>query len=131
MKYFTIEELTKSSTAISKGIDNTTTKEIEENLKELVEKVLDPLRELYGKPIYVNSGYRCPELNKAVGGSNTSQHMTGCAADITAGSKEENEKLFKLIKDNLKFDQLIDEKNFQWVHVSYDKNRLRNQVLSL
>lgn len=131
MKYFTIEELTKSSTAKSKGIDNTPTKEIEENLKELVEKVLDPLRELYGKPIYVNSGYRCPELNKAVGGSNTSQHMTGCAADITAGSKEENEKLFNLIKDNLKFDQLIDEKNFQWVHVSYYKNRLRNQVLSL
>lgn len=131
MKYFTIEELTKSSTAKSKGIDNTPTKEIEENLKELVEKVLDPLRELYGKPIYINSGYRCPELNKAVGGSNTSQHMTGCAADITAGSKEENEKLFNLIKDNLKFDQLIDEKNFQWVHVSYDKNRLRNQVLSL
>lgn len=131
MKYFTIEELTKSSTATSKGIDNTPTQEIKDNLKELIEKVLDPLRELYGKPIYVNSGYRCPELNKAVGGSNTSQHMTGCAADITAGSKEENEKLFNLIKDNLKFDQLIDEKNFQWVHVSYDKNRLRNQVLSL
>mgnify|MGYP001024757040 FL=1 len=74
MKYFTLKELTRSTTATAKGIDNTPTPEVEKNLTLLVENVLDPLREIYGKPITVNSGYRCPELNKAVGGSKTSDH---------------------------------------------------------
>ena len=74
MKYFTIEELTRSATATTRGIDNTPTPEIKANLERLVDKVLDGLREIYGKPITVNSGYRCPELNKAVGGSKTSDH---------------------------------------------------------
>lgn len=131
MKYFTIKELTKSSTAEAKGIDNTPTPEVERNLTALVENVLDPLREIYGKPITVNSGYRCPELNKAVGGSATSDHVKGFAADITAGSKEENERLFNIIKHNFHFSQLIDEKNFSWVHVSYNSNNLKNQTLKL
>jgi hypothetical protein len=74
MKYFTIKELTKSSTAEAKGIDNTPTPEVEHNLTALVDNVLDGVRAIYGKPITVNSGYRCPELNKAVGGSVTSDH---------------------------------------------------------
>lgn len=131
MKYFTIKELTKSSTAEAKGIDNTPTQEVERNLTALVENVLDPLREIYGKPITVNSGYRCPELNKAVGGSATSDHVKGFAADITGGSKEENERLFNIIKHNFHFSQLIDEKNFSWVHVSYNSNNLKNQTLKL
>lgn len=131
MKYFTIKELTKSSTAESKGIYNTPTPEVERNLTALVENVLDPLRTIYGKPITVNSGYRCPELNKAVGGSATSDHVKGFAADITAGSKEENERLFNIIKHNFHFSQLIDEKNFSWVHVSYNPNNLKNQTLKL
>lgn len=131
MKYFTIKELTKSSTAEAKGIDNTPTQEVERNLTALVDNVLDPLREIYGKPITVNSGYRCPELNKAVGGSATSDHVKGFAADITAGSKEENERLFNIIKHNFHFSQLIDEKNFSWVHVSYNSNNLKNQTLKL
>lgn len=131
MKYFTIKELTKSSTAEAKGIDNTPTPEVERNLTALVEKVLDPLRAIYGKPITVNSGYRCPELNKAVGGSATSDHVKGFAADITGGSKEENERLFNIIKHNFHFSQLIDEKNFSWVHVSYNPNNLKNQTLKL
>lgn len=131
MKYFTIKELTKSSTAEAKGIDNTPTQEVERNLTALVENVLSPLREIYGKPITVNSGYRCPELNKAVGGSATSDHVKGFAADITAGSKEENERLFNIIKHNFHFSQLIDEKNFSWVHVSYNSNNLKNQTLKL
>lgn len=131
MKYFTINELTKSSTAEAKGIDNTPTPEVERNLTALVDNVLDPLREIYGKPITVNSGYRCPELNKAVGGSATSDHVKGFAADITAGSKEENERLFNIIKHNFHFSQLIDEKNFSWVHVSYNSNNLKNQTLKL
>jgi hypothetical protein len=89
------------------------------------------LREWYGKPIIVNSGYRCEALNKAIGGAKSSQHMLGEAADITAGSKEENEELFNYIKDNLEFDQLINESDFSWVHVSYREGRLRKQVLEL
>lgn len=135
MKYFTIEELIRSTTATAKGINNTPTPEIKANLERLVEKVLDPLREKYGKPITVNSGYRCPELNKAVGGSKTSDHMNGFSVDITASSKKENAILFQIIKDNFDFDQLIWEKGNSeypdWVHVSYNPNRLRKQVLKM
>ena len=131
MKYFTINELTKSATATSKGIDNTPTRDVVGNLTALVDKVLDPLREAYGKPIKVNSGYRCPKLNKAVGGSATSQHVLGQAADITGGSKAENKKLFDLVKSlKLPFDQLIWENGGVWVHVSCSP-RNRRQVLSL
>lgn len=131
MKYFTIEEMTKSSTAKANGIDNTPSEEGVLKLQKLIEAVLDPLREWYGKPIRVNSGFRCEALNEAVRGSDTSQHRLGEAADITVGSKTENEKLFNYIKDNLPFDQLINESNFSWVHVSYREGRLRKQVLAL
>ena len=124
MKYFTIEEMIKSSTATAKRIDNTPNQTVIDSLTKLIEAVLDPLREWYGKPIRVNSGYRCEALNKAVGSkAKNSQHLYGEAADITAGSKEENEKLFNYIKDNLEFDQLINESNFSWVHVSYREGR--------
>lgn len=135
MKYFTIEELTRSTTATAREINNTPTPEIKANLERLVEKVLDPLREKYGKPITVNSGYRCPELNKAVGGSKTSDHMNGFSVDITASCKKENAILFQIIKDNFDFDQLIWEKGNSeypdWIHVSYNPNRLRKQVLKM
>ena len=114
MKYFTIKELTKSTTAIKRHIDNTPSKEVERSLTALVEKVLDPLREAYGKPIIVTSGYRCHKLNAAVGGSASSQHVKGEAADIrsVADTPEENKKLFDLIvKLRLPFDQLINEYN--------------------
>lgn len=131
MKYFTIKELCKSSTAVWKKIDNSPNSEIIKNLELLVDNILDPLRENYGKPIRVNSGYRCPDLNKAVNGSKTSQHMTGLAADITVGSPYNNKLLFNLIIDlDLPFDQLIDEKNYSWVHVSYS-NKPRKQILHL
>lgn len=131
MKYFTIKELCKSSTAIQKGIDNTPNSEIVSNLKQLVDQVLDPLRKRYGKPIKVNSGYRCPQLNKAVKGATNSQHMKGLAADITAGSVKENKILFQLVQElNLPFDQLIDEKKFSWIHVSVS-NKPRKQILHL
>ena len=131
MKYFSIKEMTKTNTATAKGIDNTPDQTITDNLTKLIEAVLDPLREWYSKPIIVNSGYRCEALNKAIGGAKSSQHMLGEAADITVGSKEENEKLFDYIKDNLEFDQLINESDFSWVHVSYREGRLRKQVLEL
>lgn len=131
MKHFDFEELTHSDTAIAKKIDNTPTEEVKKNLENLVKYVLDPLREMYGKPIYVNSGYRSEALNKAVGGSKTSQHVLGMAADIDTRTREGNQELFDLIAKNLSFDQLIDEKDYSWIHVSFDPKRLRNQILHL
>lgn len=131
MKYFSIKELTKSSKADQLNIDNIPTKEAEENLIKLVENILDPLREAWGRPIKVNSGYRGSELNKAVGGAKTSQHCTGQAADISVGNPSENKKLFNLIQElNLPYDQLIDEYNYSWVHVSYGP-RNRRQILHI
>ena len=132
MRNFTIQELTASTTAAAKKINNDPTPEAAENLKLLVDNVLDPLRDVYGKPIRVNSGYRSPALNTAVKGSKTSQHVKGQAADITGGSKAENKKLFELAqKLNLPYCQLIDEKNFSWVHISYDKDNVKRQILHL
>lgn len=124
MKWFTIEELTQSETAQRLGIDNKAGAAEEENLRALVENVLDPLRAAWGGPIYVNSGYRSRALNKAVGGVANSEHLTGRAADITTGSKEGNERLFRLaIERGLPWRQLIDEKGFRWIHISYDPSR--------
>ena len=132
MKHFTVAEFVRSEKADKQAIDNRLPKELLPNVQALVDNVLDPLREAYGKPITVTSGYRCPALNKAVGGSATSQHISGQAADITAGNRKENKRLFYLIQElGLPFDQLIDEKNFSWVHVSYREGVNRNQVLAL
>ena len=132
-KYFTINELTKSSTASRLHINNTPSQEVKDNLNKLIDNVLDPLRELYGKPIIVNSGYRCPKLNKAVGGTRNSQHLIGQASDIrtVTNTKESNKQLFDIIRNSkLPFDQLINEYDFNWVHVSYGP-RNRRQVLTI
>ncbi|MCD8175148.1 MAG: D-Ala-D-Ala carboxypeptidase family metallohydrolase [Phascolarctobacterium sp.] len=135
MKYFTIEELTESNTATRRGIDNTPTEEVKKNLTTLVDRVLDPLRAAWGAPVLVNSGYRCPALNEAVGGSKTSDHMTGRAADIEAADRTaaSNARLFALVQSlGLSFDQLIDESNMSWVHVSYrSETENRKQILKL
>ncbi len=133
MKYFTLNELTASSTAKRKGIDNTPDATVRANLTALVANILDPLREAYGKPIVVSSGYRSPKLNRAVGGAAKSQHVTGQAADIhtLSDTPADNKKLFDLIlKLKLPFDQLINEYNFNWVHVSFSP-RNRRQVLKI
>lgn len=131
MKYFTIEELTRSTVATARGIPNIPGENEREALEVLTLALLDPLRELWGKPIYVNSGYRSPALNKAVGGVANSQHMKGQAADITTGNAESNRKLFALIRDGgFDFDQLIDEADGTWIHVSYvSPSENRRQVL--
>lgn len=132
MTYFTINELCKSDTARAKGIDNTPSAEVVKNLTQLVDVVLDPLRKNWGAPLRVNSGYRCPALNKAVGGSAKSDHLYGYAADITAGSVEKNKELFKLVqKLNLPYRQLIDENKFSWVHISYNPKDIKKQILHL
>lgn len=132
MKYFTIAELCRSNTADRLGINNRCRQEHVTALTALVDNVLDPLREWYGKPLTVSSGYRCPELNAAVKGSKTSQHMAGEAADIDTGDRQQNKLLFEYIKKNMPFDQLIWEHGGDWVHVSYRADgKNRNQVLSL
>ena len=119
MKYFTIAELCRSNTADRLGIDNRCKEEHVANLMALVNNVLDPLREAYGKPITVNSGYRCEKLNKQVGGAKTSDHLKGMAAGITGGSPKENKRVFSLIQEfGLPFKQPVDGSNFAWVHVS-------------
>lgn len=133
MKHFTISELTRSATATRLGIKNDPPAAVVMNLRYLVEAVLDPLREAYGKPIYVNCGYRCPELNKAVGGSRTSQHLTGLAADIHVKG-ESNAVLYELVKKyRLPYDQLILEmgtvRNPRWVHLSVSRTKNRGEVL--
>ena len=119
MRYFTIEELEHSDTATKYKIDNTSNGETRTNLIKLIELLLDPIRTKWGKPIKVNSGYRCSKLNRMVGGVSTSQHVLGEAADITVGSPEENRKLFEMIISmNILFDQLILEDGGKWIHIS-------------
>ena len=122
MRHFTMSELTYSRTAQILHISNIPSDESKANLVALVDNVLDKARDAWGKPIKVNSGYRCPELNKAVGGVRNSQHLTGEAADISTGTKEGNKWLFNYIKENCVYDQLINEQGYSWVHVSYNRN---------
>ena len=131
MKYFKITELTKSATAQRLGIDNSPTPEVKRSLEALVDSILDPLREEYGRPIIVTSGYRCPRLNKAVGGAASSQHVRGEAADIRSleDTPEENKKLYDLIIAlGLPFDQLINEYNWDWIHVSFGARHRRQKL---
>lgn len=134
-KYFTLLELTTSGAARKAGIDNTPPPAIAAKLSALANKLLDPVREMWGAPIYVNSGYRCPVLNKTVKGATNSQHMKGEAADITAGSPEKNRRLFDMIveargRGKISFDQLIDESDYSWLHISYSASN-RNQTLHM
>lgn len=140
MKYFTIEELCASDTAKRRNIANNPTSDVRSALTTLIDKLLDPIREAWGKPIRVNSGFRGELLNKAVGGAKTSQHLLGEAADITVGSPAENKQLFELIvkmqkEGNIAFDQLIWEKGSavgpDWIHISYRQGRNRKQILHL
>lgn len=125
-KNFSLAELTATST----GIDNSPSKDVINSLLALAGNVLQPARERYGKAITVNSGYRSPAVNRRVGGAASSQHMTGQAADITTGSKEENRKLFAIL-ETMDYDQLIDEKDMSWIHVSYKPTGNRRQKLKL
>ena len=136
---FTYEELCRSDVAERRGINNRPrTKEEEkrviENLKALCMEVLQPLRDFLGKPVVISSGYRCPELNKAVGGVRNSQHMKGEAADIHVENTEHLLKIMHFIMDETDFDQVIWERNragTQWVHVSYKREGVnRHQVVS-
>ena len=132
---FTLSELTKSETALRKGLNNEPTQDIISALQSLAFNVLQPLRDHYGKAIKINSGYRSPEVNASVGGSKTSDHCKGMAADIEIAGVA-NAELAKHIKDTLQFTQIILEfytpgiADSGWVHVSYDPANLKGQALT-
>lgn len=134
-KNFTLSELTYSSTAKANKVDNTPDRWELDNLKKLCNEVLQPIREKYGNSIFINSGYRNPIVNRLVGGASNSQHMLGEAADITVGSKSGNKKLFDMIlqmieNEEITVGQIIDEKEYSWIHISLPYKRV-NQILHL
>ena len=132
-KYFTLDELIHSDTADRLCIDNTPDDDAIDNLDRLVTRVLDKLRDGWGRPIIVTSGYRCKELNAAVGGARNSQHLRGRAADIISDDFEEFRRFVRRwCKDN-EFDQCIFEHSGgrEWIHISYVEGRNRRQVLDL
>ena len=130
-KHISYKEAVGSNYAKQKGIKNKPNEEQVENMKLLAEKVFEPLREWVDAPIKVNSMFRSLELNTALKGSKTSSHMKGEAMDITSMGGKSNLEMFHYIKDNLEFDQLIWEfgKEPKWLHVSYNKDKNRKQVL--
>lgn len=137
-KHLSMKEVTKSATATKLGIDNTPTPQHLANLKLLAEKVFEPIRDHFGKPIGVSSGYRSAALNEATpGSSSTSQHCSGEALDLdqgTTGTGITNKDVFEFIKNNLEFDQMIWEYGTKdepdWVHVSYESTgKQRKQIL--
>lgn len=131
-RFFSLYELTRSDTADRMRISNNPNHDEVRRLNHLMDNCLDPIRNAWGKPIGVNSGYRCRRLNEAVGGAPTSQHLKGEAADITTGSKEGNRQLFELIQSlGVDFDQLIDESGYKWLHISCKEQGNRRQILHL
>ena len=134
-KNLALAEVTRSETAKRKGISNMPTPEHIENFKKLAENVFQPIRDHFGVPIHISSGYRSKALNTAVKGSLSSQHCTGEAIDIDMdGTSITNAQIFHFIKDNLNFDQMIWEfgtdTNPDWVHVSYESTgKQRKQIL--
>jgi len=135
-KHLSLSEATFSRTAKEKGIDNTPNEKVIKALKNIAENIFDPCREFIGAPLGINSGYRSVELNRAIKGATTSQHIMGEALDIDVDvyRNGKNSELFHFIKDNLDFDQLIWEygtdEEPSWVHVSLKANgRNRKRVM--
>ena len=132
-KYFTFDELIHSDTADRLGIDNSPTCDAIQCIDDLVTNVLDRLRGEWGRPIIVTSGYRCKELNAAVGGARNSQHLKGQAADIISDDFEEFHRFVRRWCKGNEFDQCIFEhsSDSEWMHISFDRGRNRRQIIDL
>ena len=135
-KNLTLGEVMKSQTAIKHGISNRPSGEHLSNLIQIANKIFQPVRDNFGKPIAVTSGYRSQALNDLISGASGSQHCKGEGLDLDADvfGGLENWEIFEFIKNNLEFDQLIwefgDDENPDWVHVSYKSEKNRGEVLS-
>lgn len=136
---FTYEELVNSPTANRLKINNTPNKQQKESLRKLAVEILQVIRDEYGKPLIVTSGFRCDKLNKAVGGAKNSQHTKGEAADIrsVSDSVKDNKEIFDLVlqmikEGKIKVGQLIDEYGYNWIHVSLPRvGKTNNQILHI
>ena len=129
-KHITLLEATESQTALRLGIKNEPNEVELDTMKYVAENLFEPIREWYDKPIKINSFFRCVALNKAVKGSLTSGHVLGNSIDISGGNKIENKKIFEFIKTSgLDFDQVINEYDFTWIHISLKKTGNRKQIL--
>jgi zinc D-Ala-D-Ala carboxypeptidase len=129
-KHITLQEATDSPTALRMGIKNAPNELELESMKFVAENLFEPIREWYDKPIKINSFYRCLALNKAVKGSLTSGHVLGNSIDISGGNKVENKKIFDFIKTSgLFYDQVINEYDYTWIHISLKKTGNRQQIL--
>lgn len=134
MKHFKLSEFFNSSAATKNGIKNEPSVDeratIVRNINLLVDNVLDPVRDKFCTPVIITSGYRCPQVNKLVGGSKNSQHMSGCAADfyIEGGTYLMMRQVFINIYDTMDFDQLIYYRSKNFIHVSYVENGNRHEA---
>lgn len=134
MKHFNLSEFFRSSTAAKSSIKNEPNPDeratIVRNINLLVDNVLDPVRDKFCTPVIITSGYRCPQVNRLVGGANNSQHMSGCAADfrIEGGAYLTMRQVFFYIYDTLEFDQLIYYRSKNFIHVSYVPNCNRHEA---
>lgn len=138
MIYFSIEEMVRSDTAKRYGIDNTPSDEIKRNLEVFIDTVLDPIREAWGSPIIVSSGYRCPELNKKVGGAKTSGHLYGFCADLQVKGGSDVLRRFSyfviewMMQHKMKYDELLYESSggVTWLHFCWigkdGRQRMKN-----
>lgn len=134
-EHFKLNEFLRSDTAMFYKIENKPNKEQLENI-EFVAEQLEIIRSYYNKPIFITSGFRTKELNTLIKGSKTSQHMQGLAVDIHLKTKEENKKFFNLVyklikEDKIKVYQLIDEKDYGWIHIGFSKTNPKGQILHL
>lgn len=130
-EHLELSELTRSESAKRLGVSNMPTPQHIENLKLLADNVFEPVRNHFNVPIRISSGYRSSILNKSIGGANKSQHSIGEAIDIDMdGTSIKNSEIFEFIKNKLDFDQLINEFDFQWVHVSYSKKNRKEVLLA-
>jgi hypothetical protein len=132
--HLSLKEVIKSNTATRRGISNQPTQQHLQNLLIVAKEIFEPIRVHFNEPIYVSSGYRSRELNKAVGGSKSSDHCKGFALDLDQdyrNTEVSNQDIFEFIRDNLCFKQLINENNYSWIHVSFDAKNLKQEVLEL
>jgi len=128
--HFSYNEFVRSNTATRRGIENIPDQAVIERAFVFCRSVLEPVRELFGRPIYISSGYRCEELNTLIGGSPTSQHMRGEAADFEVEGVSVPDVFWRILTSDILFDQLINEYG-EWIHISYSTNPRRQALVAL